>query len=361
MTIMWIIGGIFIMLSIIIFSGVLFTQNYISTPPFPDSDGNTLKGSIAEINQISINDYNQSVLIRGKNVNNPVILFLHSGPGISETGIMRNINSDLENYFTMVYWDQRGTGKSYSLLCDESLMTINQFILDTHFLTKYLQKRLNKKKIILMGHSWGAGLGVFTASKYPDDYLAVIGIGQPVNPKMSDKLSFEHTLKLAINENNTEAIREHKKIYGYWNFSGSRYTEGMMVQKKWVQFYGGQFFGKNDLSLMFKNMMSNESTIFDWIPLLLGTRFSINSMAASVSSVNLIKEVPKLEIPYFLIHGKNDINQYMTLTNDYFNHLDAPLKKAYWFDNSAHWPHIEESEKFRQIIKDYILPYLIDK
>ena len=119
-----------------------------------------------------------------------MLIFLHAGPGMTETGIFRNMNAILEDY-TIVYLDQRGGGKSYSPFMDYKTMNTEQLTQDIHELTLYLKERFGKEKIVLMGHSFEAGFGALAAARYPEDYSAFIGIGQPVNPIENDSLSYK--------------------------------------------------------------------------------------------------------------------------------------------------------------------------
>jgi pimeloyl-ACP methyl ester carboxylesterase len=342
----------------IYFIGAMVTRYFVFSPPFIAPDGKPLPGSIVEYRRIILGGFSQAVLIRGKKMDNPLLLYLHSGPGIPETGILRNMNAILEDTFTIVNWDQRGTSKSYSFFIDPQSMTIEQFIQDTHELTLYLKQKFDKKKIALMGHSWGAGLGAFVAARYPDDYSIFIGMGQPVNPHESDRLSYAVLLELAVRSRNTKAEQELRSLDGFWLYKDERYVKNMMILKKWVQYYGGQFSGRKDLSPLYKNMMCHEFTIFDWVSAILGSRFSINTLVKDAYTINLLEQVPEYQIPFFLFQGSKDINSFRGLVEEYFNRVEAPLKRIFWFENSAHWPHIEERDLFNKTMIEEVFPVI---
>lgn len=107
-----------------------------------------IKNGIAELRTLKIGSVQQTILIRGENIENPIILYLHGGPGSTEMIPFRLAHKNLEKYFTIVSWEQRGTGKSYTSKLDSANMTVDQFISDTHELTKYLQQEFCKEKII---------------------------------------------------------------------------------------------------------------------------------------------------------------------------------------------------------------------
>lgn len=84
------------------------------TPAFKDERGNIIENSVAEMRMVSLGNTKQSIIIRGKDRNNPILLLVHGGPGSAETPLFRYYNAALENNFIVVYWDQRACGKSYT-------------------------------------------------------------------------------------------------------------------------------------------------------------------------------------------------------------------------------------------------------
>ena len=210
-----IMASVLVGVGIVVVAGAVMTTRFVNTPPFTGDDGNILPGSIAEFTRVTLGGNSQAVLIRGKNMHNPVMLYLHMGPGLSETGMMRNHHAWLEEYFTMVYLDQRGGGKSYSMFNNPKDFTTDQLVEDVHELTLYLKKTFNTEKIAVMGHSFGAPFGLLAAHKYPEDYSIYIGIGQPVDPVECDRLSFAHLIEVATKEGNAKAVKELEKINGY--------------------------------------------------------------------------------------------------------------------------------------------------
>jgi pimeloyl-ACP methyl ester carboxylesterase len=348
--------GLFLILII----GGTITKHFVYTPSFKDNEGKVLQGSIAEYRLIKLGGYPQAVLIRGRNVNNPVLLFLPSGPGISETGMFRNMHSHLEDYYTMVYLDPRGAAKSASLCFDYSTLNTQQLIQDIHELTLYLKKRFNKEKIVIMGHSFGAGFGTLSAAFYPHDYSAFIGIGEPVCPTEIDRLSYSWTIEQAKKTNNQKALKELESVNGYWTKRDQKgYFNGMMVNKKYVGYYGGQLYGKQGfLSFILKNMMCHEYNIFDYGPYLLGMQFTGPATWNIMITTDLRQQAKEFQCQFILFTGRHDYNAVPSLVFEYYNYVKAPLKKMYWFEKSAHFPHFEEKELFQKIMIEEILPII---
>ena len=142
-----------------------------STAPIRDREGDLVLDSVASLEKVQIGGTQQWILVRGEDVSNPILLWLHGGPGASQMPVARYFSADLEKYFVVVHWDQRGAGKSNPRDFDESTMTFQQFIDDGHELTLYLKQRFNKQKIYLLGHSWGTMPGIKLAQAYPEDYF----------------------------------------------------------------------------------------------------------------------------------------------------------------------------------------------
>ena len=149
-----------------------------NTPPVRGPKGETLAGSIAEVNYVNIGRIDQWVMIRGESLTNPPLVILHGGPGFSDTPFLRKYNTALEKSFTVIYWDQRGTGKSFDRRIPISSMRLEQFISDLDELVEKLRSRLSKRKVVFFGHSWGSVLGVLYAARFSDKVAAYVGSGQ---------------------------------------------------------------------------------------------------------------------------------------------------------------------------------------
>ena len=148
------------------------------TPPFRGPDGKIRSGSIAEIANRRLGGLDQWVMIRGESVANPPLVLLHGGPGLSETGFFRYFNAPLEQSFTVVYWDQRGAGKSFDRGIPRSSMTVERFIADLDELVDAVCERLGRRKVAIFGHSWGSALGVLYAACFPEKVVGYVGSGQ---------------------------------------------------------------------------------------------------------------------------------------------------------------------------------------
>src|SRR5262245_53794773 len=162
-----------------------------------DTRIDTVKG-IDEAGYIRIGGIDQWVQIRGDDRNNPVLLYLNGGPGLSMIGATYWYRS-WERHYTVVMWDQRGEGKSFARSGPsvKDTMTLAQFTKDGTELAEYLTHHLNKRKIILLGHSWGSTLGVHIAHARPDLFSVYVGTGQLANQRKGALVTYPLLLERA--------------------------------------------------------------------------------------------------------------------------------------------------------------------
>ena len=312
------------------------------------------ENGISKIQKIELGGVSQWTLIRGENKGNPVVLFLHGGPGASETALLRKYNGELEKHFTMVFWDQRGTTKSYSKHIPRETMTLNQLMNDANELILYLKGELHTDKIILVGHSWGTVLGMELAKKYPENFICYVGIGQVINSDMGEKISYNYTLSKAKELDNKKAISDLEKM---GEPVGGKYSPwDMGTQRKWLLRFGGERHTKNnyrDYAFAFLN--SREYTLFDMFKFYKGSAFSW-VLREDEEKIDFFTQTPELEIPVFFCAGKYDYNTPTELVKEYFAMVKAPNKKLTEFDNSGHMLIFEEADKFNKFMMDEVLP-----
>src|SRR5256714_5261042 len=190
----------------------------------------TSPNGIASLEKVRLGGVGQWVQIRGEDRTEPILLFLHSGPGFPEMPFS-HVNAELEKEFVVVQWDQRGAGKSYSSSIPESSMTIEQFIADTHELVQFLLQRFGRTKLMLVAHSWGSIVGALTVAKYPELFSAYVGISQAANAPESERTMYRFALEIAARQGNGKAMVELRKIGEppYKNFAEYR------IMKSWVK------------------------------------------------------------------------------------------------------------------------------
>jgi pimeloyl-ACP methyl ester carboxylesterase len=327
------------------------------TPGIKLSDGSHGQAGIASLEKVTIGNSEQWIMIRSENIENPILLFVHGGPGTSQLTLMRKNTQPLEKYYTVVNWDQRGAGKSYYAIRDKSRIHINQFVSDIIELTQYLEVRFNKKKVTLAGHSWGSVIGVLAVSERPDLFNAYIGIGQLSNRTESETISYDWTLQQATSANDTGSIKKLVRI-GPPPYTGD-WRRKFIAQRRILGMYGGEYYGSKvgAFGVVIKNLiLSTEYTFIDRINFFRGIFDSLNLLFPEEMTVNLFSRVPKLNVPVWFMLGRHDYEVPSVLSEQYFNALKAPAKEIFWFENSSHMPNTEERDAFNNIMIERILP-----
>ncbi|MHB9296580.1 hypothetical protein PilKf_02353 [Pillotina sp. SPG140] len=341
---------------LIILSLALLTVSPGKTEPFMDGNGNIIKDSVSEIISIKIGGIDQKMIIRGRNKQNPVVLFLHGGPGSPEFPFSKDLRSVMENDFTICWWEQRGSGLSYSGNIDPSTMTLEQLVSDTADITNYLRNTFGQDKIFLIGHSWGSFLGMHVIQKYSEMFRAYIGSGQVSNQFESEKIAYDYMIEQARNIGDRSLEKSLSKFsitdlnslsFDYMMVRtsgmnklgiGNMHREGFM--RKWV----------------FDVLTCREYKFWEkingWI---IGRNYAFNHLWPIVPAIDLNTSIPMTEVPVFIIQGKYDYQVSTTLAEQYFENLNAPYKQFYIFENSAHSPCFEEPELFMRIMIDDIL------
>lgn len=320
------------------------------TAPFRSPSGDILTGSVAENGYVHLGGIDQYVMIRGESVTNPLLIILHGGPGFSDTAFLRHFNSILEKSFTIVYWDQRGTGKSFSSHIENSTMVVERFIADLNELIDLVCARFKKRKVVLFGHSWGSVLGVLFAKRFPLKVAAYIGCAQYGNWLDSETASYNFAL--------AEALRKRKfRIYKALQGIGPPPypARSLLKERTLVQRLEGQL-KPHALLKMMRIMLGNENGVLDLVKIFRGFQFSINAMWDEVLNVNLLASVPTLQVPVYFLLGRRDHWVPPETSVKYYNSLIAPSKEILWFHRSGHEPFVDEAEKFNKAMTEWIQP-----
>jgi pimeloyl-ACP methyl ester carboxylesterase len=322
-----------------------------ATPVFRGAKGEVLPHSIAEVGYRNLGGVAQWVMIRGENIDNPPLILLHGGPGMSETGFFRAFNSVLEKSFTVVYWDQRGTGKSFNRAIPRSSMTVEQFIADLDELIDAVCRRLGKKKVVIFGHSWGSALGVLYAARFPNKVAAYVGCEQIGDSQAGESASYAFALSEAQRRRNRKAERELRAM-GPPPYSG----DSLFKERTWLARFDGQMRPSAMWKLGRAILRVPEASIWDLPNLLRGFRFSIDVMWPEVSQLNLRDLVPSLQMPVFFFVSRRDHWVPPETSVAYFDALSTPSKQLVWFEESGHEPFVDEPAKFNATMVEIVRP-----
>jgi pimeloyl-ACP methyl ester carboxylesterase len=330
------------------------------TPPILGQDGKPLPESIASLEKVRLGGVDQWLIIRGQDVNKPVLLFLSGGPGSSEAGRVMRFNQELEKHFVVVIWEQRGCAKSYPSLNPKSALTMEQYTADTIELTDMLRERFDEKKIYLVGHSWGTVIGTRAAQARPDLFHAYIGTAQMVDVRQADQEIYHLLLEHSRTTGDTQSMQTLEElgeppymvknpILPYSTFFGLEYAifQGADIKDE-------EFRREGDLLLLL--FKQPEYGWLDRLYNLLSLKDTFNVVYPQLQEFDFRLDAASLDLPVYMILGRYDINGTYWIAEEYFDLLQAPLKQLYIFEDSGHGMIWEEAEKFHDIMINTVLP-----
>jgi pimeloyl-ACP methyl ester carboxylesterase len=311
---------------------------------------------VEELLTIPVNGTKQWLSIRGRDRRNPILLVLHGGPGSPTMPADYTFQSPWEDYFTVVEWDQRGAGKTYGSNDPKALagtMTVAQMTSDAEEVIRYLQTMYGKKKIFLLGHSWGSVLGVEVAQRHPEWLYAYVGVGQMVNMQKSEKIGYEFALQQAREQHNGEAEKELVAIAPYPGDAASMTFAKIGAQRKWLMYYGGLTDGRKDFSYDANAWeLSPDYTEKDLDGVDDGSLYSVTQLLGQLMAMNF-DSATTFRCPVFLMDGRRDYATSHELAVGWFKKIKAPEKEFVWFDNSSHMAMQEEPGRFLYtLVKD---------
>lgn len=351
----WILASLFLA-CILMLVGVFQFWSYPGKPaPYVDGNGNTLPGSISEKVYVQINGVNQGMFIKGRDVNKPVLLYLHGG--MPDYFLTEKYHTKLEEDFIVVWWEQRGSGMSYSPDIPKESLTLEQMISDTLEVTSYLRQRFGREKIYLMGHSGGTFIGIQAAARAPQFYYAYIGVAQMSNQLKSEKLAYDYMLEKFKESGNTKMVR--KLEAAPVTLEGGTPAAYRALRDPAMHSLGiGTTHDMDSVltGIVLPSFQSPEYTLKEKANTWLAKSHSgIASLWDEMISKDLSQEVTEFDIPIYFFDGIYDYTCTYSVAKEYFEQIHAPVKGFYTFEQSAHSPMFEEPEKVQKILQQDVL------
>lgn len=349
-----------ILVSITLLIIILLFRSSGEVTMFLDENGNTLTNSISEKIFVDINGVKQGMIIRGENIDNPVLLFVHGGPGMPEYFLAEKYTTDLEKYFTVCYWEQRGCGLSYSPKLSAKDVTVSQLVSDTSSVAKYLIERFGKEKIYLLGHSWGTFIGIQATAANPQLYYAYIGMSQVTDTLKSERIAFDHMTRLYTAYGDKKMLKALNRFDIHNNKLDVKLYMASTLRDKAMHKLGiGTMKSMKSVvtGILFPVMTCRAYTFSEKINIWRAKAFlsSSTDLRQEMLETDISSKVTELKIPTYFISGTYDYTVNYKLSKEYLNKLKAPLKGFYSFEDSAHSPLFEEPEKFIDILLQDVL------
>ncbi len=328
-----------------------------------DLDSIVTPNGVQEDYRVNIGGIRQWVYVRGRDKNNPVILFVHGGPASPVSPLMWMFQRPLEEYFTVVNYDQRASGKTYLANDTTGLgktINIEQYVTDAIQLTQFIKEKYNKRKVILVAHSWGTIVAMKAVLKRPDLFYAYVGMGQIINTRENERLSFNYGVATATRLRNDTALKELQSIAPY---PGDKpiTRERIIIARKWPQYFGGLTAYRNNSAYFFNApVLSPEYSEKESAAIDQGSLFTLGRILPEFLNVNFTN-VKSFPVPVFMFMGRHDYTTPNEPTEQWLKNVNAPIKRGVWFEHSAHLMFLEEPGKTLLTLVNQVRPLAVDK
>jgi len=315
---------------------------------------------VSEQRVVRLGGIDQWVSVRGRSKNNPILLFLHGGPGYTSIPSSWLHFAPWEEYFTVVQWDQRGAGKTYALNSPDAVkptLNIDRIVADAEELVAHLRKTYGKDRIVLVGHSWGTVLGARLAYEHPEWFYVYAGIGQLVDTQRSEKLGYEETLRRARADGNARAIADLESVAPFPDPPGTPFDVARLDKERtWLAHYGGYVWPQGDGWDGAIGRYSPDYSAADAKARDDGLRLSLDALWPSINALDYTK-YRQFRCPIVMLQGRHDTNVSSTVLAQWYATIEAPDKKLVWFEQSAHMPFEEEPGRFLVSLVRDVLPF----
>lgn len=298
-----------------------------------------------------IDGIRQWMTIRSFDIRNPLLLFVHGGPGVADIGALRRFIPELERHFIVVHWSQRGAGKSYSSSIPESKMKIAYFVDDLIQLAERLLRRYGRRKLILVGHSWGSLLGIRAVYRRPDLFHAYVGVNQTVDRAKEELISYHSALQTAEQRGETLLLAKLQTMgepvhQGLYEHFADNIIFKALTKKLDMITHDPERSSEFIQTVMF----SSELTLRERMYFTKATNWNLHVLWSEFCRANLFVEIDEMQIPIYFVVGRYDRYMNAELAGEFLEELAAPFKQWVRFDQSGHLACYEEPRRFLELM-----------
>ena len=311
---------------------------------------------VDSLEPVRLGGITQWIRVRGTDRSHPALLLMQQGPGlpiINEVRIFERLLG-LEKHFTVVYWDQRGTGRSaLPVRASANRFEISPALMvdDAVSMLELLRTRFGRK-IFVAGFSFGATFATEAAVRRPDLVAALVATGMDIDVPTAERQMYDFVLRSARTHGNRRAIRQLEKLGPPPHLTVKQFN----TRARWAINYGGVTAGKDYAwfrrTLLGSLIRSADYSIADVVRALRGITTSQAALLPELARTDLVSTVPSLEVPIVLAQGRHDRVAPGEAAQRFYDSVKAPTKRLVWFERSAHTPQFDEPDNFRRLLLD---------
>lgn len=317
----------------------------------------TIPGRQVTKTRVPINGADQGILLEPAAQDSPVLLFLHGGPGMPEHWLNRRYPTRMHEAFTVAWWEQRGAGLSYRPGIPAAAVTVEQHIVDTIEVARYLCRRFGVEKVFLMGHSWGSFVGIKAAARAPELFHSYIGMSQVTHQIASEREAYQFVLDEYRRRGDGRMVRRLERAPVTDHTPLSRGYERLRDPAMHRIGVGTTHDMRSVVTGVFvESLRSSSYSPVEKLNLWRGRRYSRGfGLWDQLLATDVTRQVSALPIPAYFLHGRHDRTVSYRLAESYAGNLRAPLVGFYTFESSAHSPVFEEPDRALRILTDDVL------
>lgn len=311
---------------------------------------------IEQTSFVPLGGIDQWISIRGDDRANPVLLVVHGGPGEAQWP-QAEIYWPWEKSFTVVQWDQRGAGHTFGRYGTKtSDVTLDRISKDGVELVLYLCRELGKKKIIVLGHSWGSLVATRMVQMRPDLVAAYVGTGQVASWVATLDIQYDLLLAKARQDGDQATVKELEAIgrpgptsADHFSFLNKYHFRSLWPpsDQQWLRHLRSQVPElKARAPEEFKNLED-------------GMQFTGEHVLPDQIATNLPKTACDIRTAYFVIQGQDDVVAPTQAVVDYFKCIKAPRKELIVIPNAGHFAFMTAGDKFLEALTSKVRPVAI--
>lgn len=311
---------------------------------------------IEVLEPVQVGGTTQWISIRGQNRANPVLLMIHGGPAWPMMPTSWAWQKPWEDFFTVVQWDQRGSGKNAVTADSAALvptLTVDRMVRDAEAVVEYLRKRLGKEKVVVLGYSWGTMVGTLLAQRRPDLLYAYVGMGQSVSIA-DERVIYDRVLAEARRAGNAQAVRDLESLEPY---PGPNPTiESLLEVRKWAREYNGGWYGRKDFDLFYAlPEWAPEYSAADITAQFATSQWIGSGLIRDIHGIDLGK-ITEFKVPVVFLMGRHDLHTPYQPVRAWYDRITAPHKRFMTFERSAHFMMFEEPGRLLVALVNEVLP-----